>query len=427
VSALIASGLGVAQPVAGHSPEQAIKLAWNGANTLVPDIVGDTATLEIIGPLVARAPWYAKAYMGTVDPYEIADAIDALATNAAVKRLVIEIESCGGTTSGTAEAAAAMTRFQAAGKTVEVRASGMLASAAYWLAAGADRIVASPTAAVGYLGTVIVLCDDTGAAAAAGVRYEVIASTPAKAACCDPAITSLSRQSAQRRVDAITAVFRSAVAAGRGLDGAKLDAAFSGEGWIASEALAMGLIDAIASPADALDTPTGTAPGPIPTPPALDGEGPESRSSTPAAAAAHAQESIMDAKTLAALTALSDKHPTLAPSLIKEAAKPGATAEGLESFAAAADAKAQHTALVAERDAFKARAEAAEAKAKAADEAKAKAEADLARAQAHGTPHGDVGGDQNAKGPKPKFTKAQLAGGEIPKDVFASGHYEIAE
>ena len=135
----------------------------------------------------------------------------------------------------------------------------------------------------------------------------------------------------------------------------------------------------------------------------------------------------MDAKTLAALTALSDKHPTLATGLIKEAGKPGATAEGLESFAAAADTKAKHDALVAERDALKTRAEAAEAKATAAEAAQAKAEAALARANAHATPHGDVGGDEAGKGPVPKFTKAQLAGGQIPKDVFASGRYEVVE
>ena len=135
----------------------------------------------------------------------------------------------------------------------------------------------------------------------------------------------------------------------------------------------------------------------------------------------------MDAKFLAALTALSVAHPTHAEALAAEAAKPGASIATLEAFAAPIKAKAKEDAHVAALADMKAKADAAEARATKAEADKATAEAALARAQGHGTPHGDLGGDQEAKGPKPKFTKEQMAGGKIPKDVFASGHYEIVE
>jgi ClpP class serine protease len=111
-------------PQASLSPALRSEIAYNGGNTIVPEINGAVATIEILGDIIGRAPWWAKAYMGAIDPFDVADAIDALAADPRISTLVIEMDCCGGTTCGTAEAAAAITRFQAAGKTVEVRVAG---------------------------------------------------------------------------------------------------------------------------------------------------------------------------------------------------------------------------------------------------------------------------------------------------------------
>jgi ClpP class serine protease len=391
VGALIARGLDAPQ---ASSPSERLSDAWNGRNPIKPEIVNGVASIEIIGAICGRAPWWAKAYMGVVDPFDVADAIDALATDATVTSLVLEIDSGGGTTNGTAEAAAAITRFQAAGKTVEVRATGMLCSAAYWIAAGADRIIASPLTLVGSLGTYLTLCDSTAADAEMGLRYEVRSSGPLKGMGADGAITQPLRDWAQRMADGITAVFKDAVAAGRGI--ANVDALFTGDVWLAGQAQALGLIDAVDSPADEIDADPGTATPPQPAaPPLSPSDSPESHASTQAAAAATEQESIMDAKTMAALSALSDKHPALAHALIKQANQPTATAESLQAFAAEESAKAKD----AEIAALKARAEQAE---KSRDDEKTRADkaaADLAKAKAHGQST-DVGGDDQGAGQK---------------------------
>lgn len=382
---LIAKGMAAPQPLSISTDEKA-RLSWNGGNPVVPEIANGVATIEIMGDLIARAPWWAKAYLGVVDPFDVADAVDALAADDSITALVIEMDCCGGTTTGTAEAAAALTRFQGAGKTVEVRAAGTIASAAYWIAAGADKITATATTRVGCLGTLMVLCDDTAMQAAAGCRLEVIASAPGKGLGMDGAITPALRAQSQRAVDALTVVFRDAVAAGRGLSGAKLDAVFTGDYWIGAEALALGLIDAVASPSDELDQPDGNDPAPPPAPPALDGDtdpSPSAKalapSTQPAAAGDKKESTTMDKALQAALAALTNTHPAHAAALVAHATKDGTTADGLRAFASELVAKATADELAA----TKAKLAEAEAKARADAEALTKANAEVSKLKGH--------------------------------------------
>ncbi len=394
MDALISRGVGILDDK-GASPSDRMRLIFNGGNPIVPEIVGDVATIEIVGDIIARAPWYAKAYMDAVDPFDVADAVDALALNDAVKSLVIEMDCCGGTIAGTAEAAAALTRFQGKGKTIEVRAAGVIASAAYWMVAGADRIVATQTTHVGSLGVYNLLMDQTGALHQAGVRLETIVSAVGKGLGADGQITQPQRDQVQRRVDSLVAVFRDAVGANRGLTGAALDAVFTGETWLAAEALTLGLIDAVASPADELDQAKGDTPAPalvVPVPLTSPGDSTESAksSTTPPAAAGNQESNIMDKTLMAALAALTKTHPTHAAELVEAAQKEGATADGLKALASDLVAKATGAELAT----VKASLAAAEKRATDAEAAKAKADADLLAAKAHSQTADPKGGDE---------------------------------
>jgi ClpP class serine protease len=392
MDALISRGVGILDDK-GASPSDRMRLIFNGGNPIVAEIVGEVATIEILGDIIARAPWYAKAYMDGVDPFDVADAVDALALNDAVKSLVIEMDCCGGTIAGTAEAAAALTRFQGKGKTIEVRAAGVIASAAYWMVAGADRIVATPTTHVGSLGVYNLLIDETGALHQSGMRMETIVSAAGKGLGTDGRITPAQRDQVQRRVDSLVAVFRDAVGANRGLTGAALDAVFTGDTWLAGEALTLGLIDAVASPADELDQAKGDTPPPalvVPIP--LPGDSTESAKSsiTPPAAAGSQESNTMDKALMAALAALTETYPTHAAALVKAAQKEGATADGLKAMSS--DLVAQATG--AELATVKASLAAAEKRATDAEAAKAKADADLIAAKAHGQTADPKGGDE---------------------------------
>jgi ClpP class serine protease len=379
---------------AGMSPAEKAKEAYNGGSTVAPEIVGDTATLELIGEVCARAPWYAKAYLGVIDPLEFAAAVDELTANVGIKTIKIEADTCGGTVQGTQEINAAIRRARAAGKYVETRVVGNLLSAGYWALCDSDKIIAGPTSLIGSCGVCVVLSSAERMRVAAGIDTELIASGPSKGLGNDGKISEALKAEVKGMVDGMAAIFFLAIATGRSLSGPALDAVTTGEVWLSSQAKTLGLIDEIDTPADEAEVADGNAEAPAPVPPALDGEGdggPEAKSIQPLAAASTEKESTMDANLQAALTALSDAHPTLSAALIKEAFKPQATAEKLNDLVT----KSVTAAKDAEISDLKAKLATAEAKATTEAGAKSAAEENLAKIKAHGTNHEDPGnGDQ---------------------------------
>lgn len=357
---------------AGMAPLDKIDAAFAGKPTIVAEIAADgTAELDLYGAWIPRAPVFIKAFRPVIDPHDVAAVLDGLTADSSVQRLVINLDSSGGQTAGMDAAIAAMSRFQAAGKNVEVRTCGLLASAAYWFAAGADRIVASPSSVIGSLGTCCILQDDTAAEAAAGIKSIFVASTPTKAAMAGGPLSAEGLTATQARVNAVNSVLRDAVAAGRGLAGDALEAVMTGGVWLAEEARALGLIDAVATGPESVDPPTSAS---VPIAPIVIDEEQQST-----AAAAANTESPMDAKTLAALAA---QHPTHAALILAEAAKDGATEATVRAAIAAAETKASADEIA------KLKADLA-----TATEAKAKAEADLAKLKAHAAPADPGQGD----------------------------------
>jgi signal peptide peptidase SppA len=367
---------------AGLSPADRAKAAYLGTPTIVPTVSGDVATLALHGPMLARAPWYAVAFAGCLDPYAFANALDAIIGDpqySTIKSVVIEVDSCGGTVAGAGEIAAAVARVQATGRTVQARVEGTCASAAYRAICGADKIAAGSDSVVGSIGVYAVVEDETGHQTAEGCIPEVISSAPLKGLGADGRITPALRSDLKRLVDAHAAVFFDAVSSARGLTGPALDAVTTGQVWIASEALRLGLVDAIGSAADAPTIP-GTTDQPIPIPVPADLEGDDEESTKAATPHLEPTESAMDPKTQAALVRLTASHPTLAASLVAAAAEPGATAEQLDALAAQANSNAKD----AEIAALKADLAAANAKATEALSA-------ANRLGAHLPQHGDPG------------------------------------
>ena len=206
---------------------------------------GDTAVIPIRG-VIAR---YADQINGSCqDSGRSAESIQsdlrAAVGDLQVKRIVLRIDSPGGTVAGTAETAAAI-KAAAAIKPVHAYVDGLAASAAYWLASSADTITASaPTAQVGSIGVIAAHVDETAAQERRGYRVHVIRSVALKAP--GTAGESLSAEqidSIQRNIAQLHGAFASAVAAARHLDPAQLATVTTGEVWAAESAKAHGLID----------------------------------------------------------------------------------------------------------------------------------------------------------------------------------------
>jgi ClpP class serine protease len=157
------------------------------------------------------------------------------------RTVVLHVDSPGGYVSGVRETRRAIARARDAGIYVVAYVSGMAASAALWVAAAADEIVASPLAQLGSVGVITTLYRD----AEQGQTVEVVSSqTPKKRASVDDAdyIAGL-----QRRVDEMAGVMLAEIAADRGTT---VEALGDGSVYGAAEAVSRGLADRIASESD---------------------------------------------------------------------------------------------------------------------------------------------------------------------------------
>jgi protease-4 len=127
----------------------------------------------------------------------------------------------------------------------------LMCSAAYFMAASADMIFATPTAQVGSIGCYIPWVDESQAWAAAGIKYDPIVSQNSnlKTMFGGPSLTPEQRQHAQDGVDAMMAGFTSFVSNFRELDYKSLN----GGAYFGQAALGFGLVDQLGTYADAYD------------------------------------------------------------------------------------------------------------------------------------------------------------------------------
>lgn len=304
---------------------------------LAPEIRGGVAIIPIAGMLLPRVPGIFRAFGIEATSYaDISNAVRKAADDPAIARIVLAVNSPGGSVSGVHAAADAILAARDV-KPITAEVSGMAASAAYWLASQASTIVADRGAVVGSIGVYGVMHDMSRAAENAGIRVHVIASTPLKGAGVPGApITDAQLADRRRMIDSASDQFIADIARGLGKSTKDASAFATGQVWSAQEAHASGLIHGIQSAQDFTH---------------------------------------MDA------FALIEKHPAHA-ALIAGLAKQGKTVADMEAAIDRADAAAAHAALVGERDALKASVEKLTADSKSVADALAaeKARADKATA-----------------------------------------------
>lgn len=206
------------------------------------ETVDGVAYIDIIGPMIDRVPAMWRAFgVEAADLYDVRQAVLAAEHDPKVLRIVLRMDTPGGTVSGTDELANAIASTTVP---VMVHASGMLASAGMWVASAADNISATPMTAVGSIGVYSVIVDSSKAAEDAGYKVHVVSSGGVKGAGVDGAPVSDEAIEAERKfISKINDTFVNAVATGRGLSVDAVSAINTGEVWIAADAAALGLID----------------------------------------------------------------------------------------------------------------------------------------------------------------------------------------
>jgi len=220
------------------------KAAFDGKQTVAVDLQGDTATIEIKGALSPDVPWWAHYFgLGMVDTGHVVTALQSVPISAA--KVVLNVNSPGGSVAMIPEAAAAVRALRAAGKHVSVNCNGLLCSAAYWIASQANEIHASPAARVGCIGTYVVLSDTSKADAAEGVEYVLISSGGVKGLGADGRVSDAMKADYQKMVNGITALFVADVAAGRRMNAATAQDLATGAAHLGAEAVRLGLADTV--------------------------------------------------------------------------------------------------------------------------------------------------------------------------------------
>lgn len=188
--------------------------------------------------------------------YIIAALIDA-EDNPEVNEIALDVNSPGGYMAGLDEAAQ---MIGAVTKPVTAYVGDMAASAAYWLASQADKIVAlSPASRVGSIGVAVEEYDDDEALAADGIAHRVYTSTDAPDKRPDTK-TKEGRAKIIAELDDLHAIFVRRVADGRGVSPEKVNKDFGRGGLvIAEKALAVGMLDEVRGSHIQRDKNTGVA------------------------------------------------------------------------------------------------------------------------------------------------------------------------
>lgn len=174
-------------------------------------------------------------------------AVRSAARDESARAIVLQIDSPGGTISGTSDLAQEVAAA-AAVKPLIAYIEDMGASAAYWIASQAPVIYINETGMAGSIGVFTVVNDFSGAAERDGVRVHVIKTGQFKGAGAPGArISDAQLEEVQRIVSDLNAQFIGAVAGGRKMDREKVAALADGRVHIGMEAVKLGLADGVRS------------------------------------------------------------------------------------------------------------------------------------------------------------------------------------
>jgi signal peptide peptidase SppA len=208
------------------------------------------AVISIEGIIVKNTDWLSK-FFGEVGTRDIARGLDNADADAAVKAILLQIDSPGGTVDGTQELAAQVFDMRQNGaKPIYAIADGLMASAAVWIGLAAEKVYAlTETAMIGSIGVITTHVDLTKRAEMLGIKVTHVTAGKYKAV--GSPFKVLDREGEdvlQARVDDLYTIFVDAVAQMRGVTVEKvLSDMADGRVFGAREAVQAGLIDGIAT------------------------------------------------------------------------------------------------------------------------------------------------------------------------------------
>jgi len=197
------------------------------------------AVIPVIGPIARRMNMFTEVSGGTSLDLLARDFTSAL-NNSAVKAIALNIDSPGGEANGVSEFSNMV--YSARGrKPIYAYVGGMGASAAYWIASAADRIVVDDTAMLGSIGVIAAVPTEAEEDEVTFVSSQSPNKRP------DPT-SEAGAASIQSTIDSLAQVFIESVARNRGVSAATVLSDFGQGGlFVGKDAVAAGLADHVGS------------------------------------------------------------------------------------------------------------------------------------------------------------------------------------
>lgn len=245
VRAGVDSLLEVKAQAAGMTPEAALSLL-DPQDELDVSPQG-VAVIPVQGFLTRRAYWRGDRASYAWIGKQVRQAVD----RPDVARIVLNIDSGGGQVNGTEDLATLIFEAREA-KPITAFVQGQAASAAYWIASAAHRVVAGRTSMLGSIGVIWTFIDWSKYDAELGIQEIDIVSSQSPDKRIDPT-TKHGRDVVQATVDQLAGVFVEDVARYRGVSEDTVVQDF-GRGWVrvGSGAVDVGLANAIGTFEDAI-------------------------------------------------------------------------------------------------------------------------------------------------------------------------------
>lgn len=208
------------------------------------------AIIPVHGELVNRGAWVG-ASSGLVSYEGLRHSLKNAAGDKAVRSIVLDVDSPGGMATGMLETGALVAEV-AKEKPVVAVGDGLMASAAYGISAGASRIIAADSGAIGSIGTLWMHADRSRQIDRAGIKVTLIHAGARKVDGNSFApLPEHVREERQALLNRMQDAFIAHVAAGRGLTDAKVRGTEAAV-FLGTDAVALGLADATGTASDAV-------------------------------------------------------------------------------------------------------------------------------------------------------------------------------
>jgi protease-4 len=262
---ILAAAIGFALGAAGCLPDRVtIDLSpgdgrLKASTVLADDGAGDTApmiALIDVRGLILDAPSFGVVGPGPNPVDELTNRLEEAAKDPAVRAIILRINSPGGAVTSSDTCYREVRRFaERTGKPVVASLADVAASGGYYIALGADEIVAQPTTVTGSIGVIFQTFNFSEGMARWGVQGRSVVSGPNKAIA-SPFEPAQERHYAilQGIVDEFAASFRALVAERRpGLSAELLATYTDGRVVTGAEAVRLGLADEVGDVRDAFE------------------------------------------------------------------------------------------------------------------------------------------------------------------------------